>query len=288
MTGLTDWPMQPEGTSSRLAFCASTGRTATKFLATCLNRLDGVVGLHEGHVPGHPPLAQLSPRIIVHNRRAWQDPKWAAQLVAETRDEATLDSVAGSARLLVDVAYYNAPLLTAIRDRHTDALLFVIFRRCEGFVRSATRLHGEDPQPAGWPCRSKPLSDWESFISLGRLKPHPGHRDHASWPDWSGIQRNIWLWSTVNRHLHRFARVNANCHCLLFEHLVENPTAFWTGFLAKLGVLSPGSLTECVERSRSKINSRDAYHVGRIGSWSPAEQALYRKRALPLETDIYG
>ena len=279
--------MQPEFEGNRVVFCANTGRTATMFLATCLNRLEGAVGLHEGHLPGDRPLPRL-PLINVHNRRAWHDPEYAARLVSETRDAAILDVAAGGARLLADVAFYNAPLLAAIAERHPDALLFVIFRRCEGFVRSATITSGEDRQPAGWPGRSKPLTDREKFISLGRLRPEPSHRDHASWPDWSVVQRNIWLWTTVNRHLLQFADAHPNCHRLLFEDLVERPAAFWADFLQKLGYLSPSALSECVEFSKSKINRRQSYQIGPAASWNAEEQALYTERACPLENDIYG
>lgn len=279
-------PRAREG--SQLAFCASTGRTATRFVATCLNALEGVVGLHEGHIPGDSLLPRLSPRVIVHNRRAWYDPEHAARLVSETRDAAALDEAAGDARLLADVAYYNAPLLAAIHERHPDALLFVIFRRCEGFVQSATITSGEDRNPAGWPGRCKPLTDWEKFVSLGRLKPQQGHPDHASWSDWSAIQRNIWLWTAVNRHLHEFASVTPNCHRLLFEDLVEDPTEFWTGFLEKLQCFSPHALAQCIELSRTKINRRDSYHIGGVESWTPAERAFYSERACPLEVEIYG
>ena len=257
------------------------------FLATCLNRLDGVIGLHEGHVPGERPLPRL-PLINVHNRRAWRDPEYAAWLVSETRDAASLDSAAGGARMLADVAFYNAPLLAAIADHHPDASLFVLFRRCEGFVRSATITSGEDRQPAGWPGRSKPLTDREKFISLGRLRPEPGHRDHGSWSDWSAVQRNVWLWTTVNRYLLHFAGAHPNCHRLFFEDLVDSPTAFWTDFLQKLGHLSPSALSECVEFSRSKINRRQSYQIGPVASWNAEEQALYTERACPLENEIYG
>lgn len=147
---------------------------------------------------------------------------------------------------------------------------------------------GLEIQPAGWPDRSKPLTDREKFIELGRLKPQPGHRDHASWSEWSAIQRNIWLWTAVNTHLHRFALGHANCHRLFFEDLVERPKAFWTALLEKLGILSPSTLSACIEFSRSKINRRQSYQVGRAESWTAAERALYGERARPLEDEIYG
>ena len=138
--------------NTRLVWVASTGRTATMFLATCLDRLDGVVALHESHAPGDPPQPRL-PLINVHNRKAWHDPEYATRLVAERRGAAILSAGAGRADLLIDVAFYNAPLLTAIAERYQDALLFAIFRRCEGFVRSATILRGRRPAArrlAGW------------------------------------------------------------------------------------------------------------------------------------------
>ena len=257
------------------------------FLATCLDRLDGVVALHEGHVPGDPPQPRL-PLINVHNRKAWHDPEYATRLVAERRGAAILSAAAGRAGLLIDVAFYNAPLLTAIAERYQDALLFAIFRRCEGFVRSATILRGEDRQPAGWPDGSKPLTDREKFISLGRLKPDPGDPDHASWDDWSAIQRNTWLWTTVNTHLHGFSGANPNCYRLFFEDLVARPEAFWTGFLQRLGMLSPSTLSACVEFSRSKINRRQSYQIGGAGCWNEAERKFYEERARPLERQIYG
>ena len=263
--------MQPEFESNRVVFCASTGRTATMFLAACLNRLEGVVGLHEEHVPGNPPLRRL-PLINVHNRRAWHDPEYTARLVSETRSAATLDAAAEGARLLVDVAYYNAPLLAALTEHHPGASLFVIFRRCEGFVRSATITSGEDAQPAGWPCRSKPLTKREQFISLGRLRPERDHRDRAPWPDWSGVQRNIWLWTTVNRHLLAFADTHPKCHRLFFEDLVEHPTAFWTDFQQAPGALSSSALSEYVTFSTTRINQRPRYQ------WAQSHTGVRKRR----------
>ena len=257
------------------------------FLAKCLNRLTDVVGLHEGHLLDYRPTQRLS-LINVHNRKAWHDPDYADRLVVETRDAAALSAAADGAQLLVDAAFYNASLLEAIARRHPNALLFVIFRRCEGFVRSATIVSGEDPQPAGWPDRSKPLTSREKFIALGRLKPEPDHRDHRSWSKWSAIQRNIWLWTTVNGHLHRFARGNANCYRLFFEDLVERPEKFWTVLLQNLEKLSPSVLAECIESSKHKINQRQFYQIGCAASWNAAERALYVERARPLENEIYG
>ena len=277
----------PSVVNPRSVWIASTGRTATMFLAACLDRLEGVDALHEGHAPGDPTQPRLPP-INVHNRKAWHDPEYAARLVAEKRNAGILNAAAGRAGLFVDVAFYNAPLLSALAERYPGALLFAIFRRCEGFVRSATIVSGEDRQPAGWPDRSKPLTDREKFISLGRLKPEPGHPDRASWDGWSAIQRNIWLWTTVNAHLHRFSGANPNCHRLFFEELVARPEAFWTGFLRQLGKFSPATLSACVALSGSKINRRQSYQIGGVESWNAAERDFYEERARPLERQIHG
>ncbi|MEM8814316.1 MAG: hypothetical protein AAGE85_00670 [Pseudomonadota bacterium] len=268
----------------RFAFCASTGRTATMFLATTLNSLDGVLGLHEGHEPGDSPQARL-PLINLQNGKAWHDTSFAEATVARLRNDATLS--AANARLLVDVAFYNAPLLWPLSEQHPDAALFVIFRRCEGFVRSATIVSGEDMQPAGWPGRSKPLTDREKFIALGRLRPKPGSGDDALWADWSAIQRNIWLWHHVNSHLLGILGSLERCHALYFEDLAAAPAKFWNRLLKPLGILSTANLNHCVERSSGKLNQRPSYQIGPIGTWNEWERDLYEQLAHPLEKRLY-
>ena len=256
------------------------------FLATTLNTLPGVVALHEGQAPGDPPTPRL-PLINLQNRKAWYDPAFADRTVTEMRDAATLSKIAGDADVLIDVAFYNAPLLASLARQHPDCILFVIFRRCEGFVRSATIVSGEDRQPAGWPDRSKPLTDRERFISLGRLKPKPGSEDAEHWSRWSAIERNIWLWHGVNAHLLGVAEAHANCHTLLYENLVDDPKNFWTDVLRKLDRFSDSNLSQCAERSAIKMNQRRSYQVGPIETWSQAEHALYEQLARPLERKLY-
>lgn len=270
----------------RFAFGASTGRTATMFLAATLDTLPGVVGLHEGHSPGHPPAPRL-PLINVHNRKAWHDPTYADRTVADMRDAVTLAKASGDAKLLVDVAFYNAPLLVPLAQRYPEAAFIVLIRRCEGFVRSATIVTGEDRQPAGWPDRAKPLTDRERFISLGRLKPEAGSDDAKWWPEWSAIQRNIWLWHRVNAHLLRFSESHANGHVLHYEDLVEHPRKFWSQFLRHLDIYSEENFARCVERSTKKVNQRPSYQIGPADTWCEAERALYERLARPLESRVY-
>jgi hypothetical protein len=256
------------------------------FIATTLDSLPGVVGLHEGHTPGEPPEPRL-PLINLQNRQAWYDDACAARTVSDLRNDQTLQKVAGDAAMLADVAFYNAPLMLSLANQHPDAKLLAIFRRCEGFVRSATIVKGEDLQPAGWPDPDKKLTDREKFIAFGRLQPAPGSEDADSWPEWSAIQRNIWLWTTINTHMLQVIEARPNCHALLYEDLVADPRKFWSEALEFLGLLTDENLEHCVARSDTRINNRKRYQVGAADTWSAAERAMYEQRARPLENRLY-
>lgn len=271
----------------RFAFGASTGRTATMFIARTLNAIPGVAGLHEGHSPGEPPIPRL-PLINLQNRKAWHDTDFAARTIVEMRPREKMLEAAADYELLVDVAFYNAPLLLPLAVHFPDSPLLVIFRRCESFVQSATIVSGEDLQPAGWPEQSKPLTDREKFIALGRLSPKPGCDDAERWGSWSAIQRNIWLWHSVNSHLLRVAEAQTNCYPFLYEALVDDPTEFWSSLLRALDIHSETNLRICVARSGKKLNDRPSYQVGPIATWNDAERELYSRLAQPLEERLYG
>jgi hypothetical protein len=273
---------------SRFAFFASTGRTATMFIASCLDGLPGVAAFHEGHAPDDR--AVRLPPINLHNRKAWEDPAFAAAVTADRRGPEVLADAAraADARAAIDVAFYNAPLLSALLAAHPGAVGAVIFRRCEAFVRSATIVDGEDPQPAGWPDTAKALTRREQFVALGRLRPGRGDPDAAAWDGWTAIQRNIWLWSTVNTHLAGLAAANPAIATARLELLESDPEAFWTGLLAHLGLLDAANLAACVARAGSPVNARTGYQIGPLESWPADDRAFYRTRAAPLEERIYG
>jgi hypothetical protein len=256
-------------------------------LATTLSHLPNVLALHEGHLPGDPPVARL-PLVNLENRKAWHEPAFADQTVASKRDSATLCRAAGGAELLIDVAFYNSPLILPLMTQYPGGTFLVIFRRCESFVRSATITTGEDRQPAGWPDPSKPLTSREQFISLGRLKPPPGSADAEKWDRWSAVQRNIWLWHSVNSHLHKVVRSHPNCRQLMFEDLVEDPEKYWTQCLLACDRFTPDNLARCRSASRTKINQRPSYQIGSIASWNHQERSMYDRLARPLEEQIYG
>ena len=238
----------------RYGFIASTGRTATMFIATTLNSLPNVLGLHEGHRPDTCRAPAL-PLINLQNRKSWLDPAYAESVVTSLRSEKTLKETAGSARVLIDVAYYNSPLLTALNNKHPNSACISVFRRCEDFVRSATIVRGEDKQPAGWPDRLKPLTDRERFISLGRLKPAPEDPFNTQWEHWTAIQRNIWLWHRINTHLYSLTTHIPILRHLYFEDLENDKEKFWTDALSALNICDADNLEQCVRLSTKKILS---------------------------------
>lgn len=274
------------GLARSFTFCASTGRTATMFLAKTLNALPDVVALHEGHLIGDDSVPHL-PLINFQNRRAWTDPEFAAKTIATLRSQDVLEQAAGEASHLVDIAFNNAPFFPALSNIHPDAKFIAIFRRCEAFVRSATIVSGEDTQPAGWPDRAKSLTDREKFVSLGRLKPGAGSEFEANWDDWTAIQRNIWLWFHVNTSLLNFVATDCNRHKFLFEDLTGNSDKFWAQFLDILALGSTSNLEQCVEKSKVKSNQRASYQIGPMAEWTTEEQSLYDQLALPLEVQFY-
>lgn len=271
---------------TNFAFAASTGRTATMFIAATLNSLNNVVGLHEGQTlkePHHSPL----PLINYQNRKAWHDPAYATRIVNEKRSKVDLAKSADNCDLLFDAAYYNASILEALIDQYPTSQFIVLFRRCEAFVRSATIVEGEDLQPAGWPDNSKPLSDREKFISIGRLKPHIDSIEAEHWATWSGIQRNIWLWTFVNTRLLHIADTCQNCTVIFYEDLISNSELFWRNILTALNLLSDSNLKSCIAASRARINQRTRYQIGEIVSWRADEIDMYNKVARILEGRLY-
>ncbi len=276
-----------ENADCQLAFVASTGRTATMFLAATLDDIDGVSACHEGQRPHDPLTRPVLPLINLQNGPAWHDSKLAHETVSTRRSSSLLKAAAGHANLLVDVAFYNAPLLKALAAIHRSAHLLVMFRRCEAFVRSATIIRGEDLQPAGWPDPAKPLTDRERFIQMGRLRPAPTSAEADAWHSWTAIQRNIWLWHTVNSELAALLERSTVITSLFHEQLESDPEAFWATCLQGLGLNDPGLVTSCVDRSRNRINARRSYQVGPAQSWTADERQLYERLALPLEARIY-
>lgn len=259
---------------------ASTGRTATSYIAEALNMLPGVAALHEGHL-GNDAGPDVLPMVNLDNFQCYKSATRAAEVVATKRSAAVLEDAqrALGVGLLVDVAYYNSVLLADILAQVPDARGAIIIRDCESFVRSATWFTGTDPMPVGWPDPAKELDARERFIGMGRLRPHSGPEVDA-WPSWGAIERNIWLWRATNNVLcDAWAKFPERILCIDFHDIVTQPTAVLASLLATIDLpleeAAVGELGRVLVEARSRQNERlGGYQVGSAETWTAEQRRL--------------
>jgi hypothetical protein len=268
---------------------ASTGRTGTTYLAAALDQLEGIAATHEGYRGSDKDLTPLLPLINLENAIAYASVRAARQTVGELRSvEAITTAIDSSgADHLIDVAYYNSMIGIEILAQHPQTRMIGIIRDCEGFVRSATALTGEDPLPVGWPGPDKPLTDREKFISMGRIRPRRGSADKENWADWGAIRRNIWLWRETNLRLYATKEQFGDRVALLrFSTFQTNPERFWI-FLARFLNL-PHEMGRQPTASKKMINKKaTGYHIGAADTWSPDDQAALNQAQTLIEKTIH-
>ena len=253
-----------------------TGRTATTFIAAALNELDGIVGCHEGYVGSNHEATPALPLVNLENNQAYQDPGFAERVIVDKRSPQQLAAVFErySAGTIVDVAYYNATIATALLAAYPSSRMVVVIRDAEAFVRSATQVDGEDHMPVGWPDPNKELSAREKFIAFGRIRPRRGSAEYACWKDWSAISRNIWLWRETNLCLLDAKTAYPDRVTLIdFSLLRQDRDEFWRQLLAGLDIpVDPGRIDHnCVHRFHNR--KPDGKQVGAAKTWSEAERA---------------
>jgi hypothetical protein len=263
-------------------FCAiaSTGRTATSFLAECLNRIPGVAALHEGHL-GNDDGPDILPLVNLENLQAFKSPDAAAQAVAKKRSPEILNKAISDlgVQVLFDVAYYNSVILDEILRRVPDSRGVCVIRDCESFVRSATWLQGEDPMPVGWPDPDKPLSTREKFIAMGRVRPVESDAA-AEWAGWGATRRNIWLWKTTNHILIDVClRWSDRVDVIDFQRLVRDPAEVITAILAAVGhrhdQFNPDVLNTAISAAFARQNERTGgYQLQESSTWSAQDREL--------------
>lgn len=252
---------------------ASTGRTATTFLARALDNLDGIAACHEGYRAADKDKTPLLPLINLENRQAFFSAEKAREIVAAKRSQDVLAKLDIDADTLVDVAYYNPVIAAALLERHPNLRLVGIIRELEPFVRSATAMEGEDLLPVGWPDPAKPLSPRERFIEMGRIKPARDSADAQSWDGWSAIMRNIWLWRETNALLlAALERFGERVLLLPFEDLSADGPAFLARIVDHLGLPTAG-IPEALEAAKHHHNRKSAgYQIGPLTEWSEEER----------------
>jgi hypothetical protein len=255
---------------------ASTGRTATTFLAAALDTIEGVTACHEGYAGADKGDEPLLPLINLENNLAYQSPAQAVAIVEAKRGEDALEAAAARAgsSVLVDVAYYNPTIASAVLDLHPDCRMLGIIRDCASFVRSATQIEGEDFLPVGWPDQAKPLTDREKFIGFGRIRPRRGSNDAARWKEWSAIERNIWLWRETNLLLLEARdRFPDRVSLVDFAMLKSSPVQFWNEVVTHLGLPHLPELSS--KLTMGFVNTKaTGYQVGPASDWSEHERSF--------------
>ncbi len=276
-----------------LHLVASTGRTATTFIAHCLNRIAGVGATHEGHLDGDKDSPALLPLINLDNAAMYKTPAHAADVVADKRSQARIDALcaAHGTAVAVDVAYYNAPMLKAYLAAHPRARAVGIIRDATAFVRSATHLQGEDPLPVGWADPGKPLSPRERFIAMGRLRPRPGTAEAQAWGDWDAIQRNIWLWAETNRLLIDARDAFPDRVTLIpFETMATDAMTFWKTLARGLDIHLPADFDTVLDQAgRFQNRKTTGYQAPAETDWpEPHRRMLAEARREILERWGHG
>lgn len=255
---------------------ASTGRTATTFLAAALDTIAGVTACHEGYAGADKGDEPLLPLINLENNVAYQSPEQAAGIVEAKRGVGVVEQAIARAgcSVLVDVAYYNPTIASALLELHSDARMLGLIRDCASFVRSATQMEGEDLLPVGWPDKDKTLTDREQFIGFGRIRPRRGSADAAQWKEWSAIERNIWLWRETNLLLldARY-RFEGRVKLVDFALLKADPDRFWAEVTGHLGLPHRPEISS--KLTTGYVNTKaTGYQVGPACDWSDRERSL--------------
>ena len=273
-------------------FCviASTGRTATSFVAECLNHMPQVVALHEGHW-GNDQGVDVLPLVNLEHFHAYKNTQKAIDVVANKRSQEVVGSALArhGAKILIDVAYYNAVFMSHILAEHENSVGIGVIRDCESFVRSATWIHGDDPMPVGWPNPAKTLTSRERFIGMGRLRPFSGDAMEA-WGQWGAIERNIWLWRETNTIILDAKEMLPDRVTLIdFSDVVRRPVDALTTILLACRYEVDGDalaiLNNVVQHSMTHTNSRvGGYHIDERSAWTKQEQEYL----MQAEDDIFS
>jgi hypothetical protein len=258
---------------SNFDFVASTGRTATTYIALVLNMIDGVAACHEGYQGSEKDSDPVLPLINLENAQAYNSQAAAEQIVREKRNPQDVAAalVQTGQQRLVDVAYYNPMIGLELLRQLPECRMIGIIRDCESFVRSCTTMTAEDPLPVGWPDPAKELTAREKFIGMGRIRPRRSSEEKALWKGWSAIRRNIWLWQETNLRLCAAKSAFPDRVSLArFETFQTDPQSFWqqvsaTLHLPKVWSVPPAAKTKAVNKKPF------GYQVAPATDWTAEE-----------------
>lgn len=255
-------------------FIASTGRTATTYLASALDSFDGVASCHEGYLNSNKLIDPALELVNLENNLAYKSSSHAFDVVEKKRNANGLSAIQNELGVsrIIDVAYYNSTICVPLLSIHRASRMLGIVRGCESFVRSATTLVDEDPLPVGWPDPEKPLTQREKFVEMGRIRPRPNTKEKSDWAGFSAIQRNIWLWRETNVLLYEAKKMFPDRVLIgRFETFQSDQNRFWELLLSFFEL---PSMEMKIDNGRSeKINKKPfGYQIGPSSSWSAIER----------------
>jgi hypothetical protein len=273
-------------TGASLFFGLGAGRCGTMALANLLNSESSVTCLHEGKFrTGEIAGEKLLPFLTLQNGQAYQKPETAAALLARFRGHMPEVAAQCCDHLLGDIAYNYAPFLEHIPALFPEARIIVIVRNGVNFVQTATALSGEDMTPVGWPPRSKPLSDVEQYVGLGRWRPRPRDLWADEWEnDFDHFERNAWLWAETNRVILRAIPVIPQDRLMLlrFEDFFSDLPSQYHAVRAFLGISEDVREQTAKLLAARPINHRIERAMEAVTDWTPA----MKDRFLSIAGDV--
>ena len=254
-------------------FIASTGRTATTYIAAILNSFDGVAGCHEGYLDSDKSQNPTLELINLENNQAYKSEKLAFEVVEKKRSRYKFIELQKELNVsrIIDVAYYNCSICTPLLSLHEHSRMLGIIRDCESFVRSATTIFDEDPLPVGWPDPNKSLTPREKFISMGRIRPRSDSSEFGHWNEFGAIHRNIWLWKETNKLLCE-AKVRFPSRVCMgrFESFQSDQHHFWNSLIDFFDL--PQTEIDRKNARSEKINKKPfGYQIGPASTWTTTE-----------------
>ena len=246
-------------------------------IANALANEPGVVCTHEGQIRRRESRGeQLLRFLTLENRLAYEDPKNADEIFRRVRSDFRDVAVRTGARHFGDIAYNYAPFVRSIFSQFPDSKLIVFVRSGIDFVRTATRLSGEDQTPVGWAPNAKNLSAVERFVSLGRLAPRASDPLSGRWEQFDHLARNAWLWAETNRIIQDAitAFPASNVFEIRYEEFFRDVRASYPRLRSFLGLGGsiPDAVNDLLERP---INVRTEKVIGEFWTWEDSQRKIF-------------
>lgn len=227
-------------------WCLSTGRVGTKTLAVLANMSEQVEARHEPE----PQLYGLSKQAYEHEGAEAREILGAA--VKACRPPVQAEGA--------EVYFESSPqatfLAAVLRDLFSGSRFVHLVRHPGAILRSGMRR--------GWYAGHR--------NDCWRLVPQSGEAA-ASWPEWSLLEKNAWLWAETNRWIEDFlATLPAGAGLRLrSEDLFEAQPEALEAFFDHLGVTQPSS-AEVEKVLGKKLNRQQSGAFPKFADWTDEQR----------------